>query len=569
MSRSTFFRRITLLVLLALAVYLAGNWRTALFDCDEGWYAEISHEMLVTGNWIVPKYLGEVFPGKPPLTFWCQATCMSVFGANEFSARLPSAVASSVLLAVLGIAIGRAIGFQRAMWTVIILGSSGMLIGLSKMCLIDSVLLLWVASSQLCLYAIYRNRGGWTAVVLFWILVGLALLTKGPAILGYHGGALLALAALDVGKDWRSPGAWWRAVKWWWQARPWVGVPIATGIFGSWAYLVMRREPAFFGMTIGHNWIKPIFVSPIEGHPSFTGFYLLAIWIVWMPWSIFLVGAIANGWRNRGLAPVRFAFAAVIGPWIVIEVVRQKLPHYLLPLFPALAFLTADWLVRVIRNRKAYYKPVMAQVINATWALGIIAGTLVPMLSVWAPFRFANLPWISLVSMMVLGLAWAGVGYWRLHQSRMGLAAGSMAVGSVMCGVLLFSFLLPGFGFVRIPQAVAGFLVEQGAVHRGDAIMLGAGADGYNPPSLAFYQGGTIGDPLDPPPATTSLSDPVKYLNTAAVSDWPKWIVTSREIYEGLSAEKKRAVNVAATFRGLNEGRSDGIVEVVVLKKVE
>jgi 4-amino-4-deoxy-L-arabinose transferase-like glycosyltransferase len=556
-------------VLLAAGVYLAGNWRTALFDCDEGWYAQISREMVLSDNWVVPKYLGQVFAGKPPFAYWCQAACISIFGANEFAARLPSVIASVVLLTILGASIGYMIGFQRAIWTVVILGSSGLFLGLSKMCLVDSVLLLWITCAQLCLYAVYRDRGSWIAVILFWILTGLAILTKGPAVLGYYVGTLAALAALDVGGEWRSVPAWFRAIRWWWRTRPWIGIAIAAGMFGSWAWLVAQREPAFLRSTIGHNWIKPIFVSPIEGHPSFPGFYLLVIWLFWMPWSLFLIGAIGGGWKNRRLAPIRFAFAAVVGPWIVLEMVRQKLPHYLLPMFPALAFLTADWLVRRIRSRPSRASLRLARPINIVWAVGIVAVTLLPMISAWPSFHFIDLPWFGLIAVGLLGLTCAAGGYWLLEKCRFALAAGTMAISTSLVMAILYTFVMPGFGFSRASHLAGDFLKQQGAVHPGDAMMLGDGIEGYAAPSLAFYQGGTIDDPLGGSTAVPSSSGLQQFVKATPMSSWPAWVVTSQAVYNSLPPEDRRMLEVRATFRGLNEGRSNAIVDVVVLHKVQ
>jgi 4-amino-4-deoxy-L-arabinose transferase-like glycosyltransferase len=562
------FKQLLVLVLLAAGVYLAGNRRTALFDCDEGWYAEVSREMVQTHNWVVPKYLGEVFPGKPPVAYWCQAACVSLLGANEFAVRLPSVFASTTLLLILGGSIGYAIGFRRANWTIAILGTSGLFVGLSKMCLVDCVLLLWITSAQLCLYAMYQNRGGRIAVALFWILTGVAFLTKGPAVLGYELGTLGALAALDVGSEWRSLGAWIRAVGWWWRTRPWIGIPITAAILASWGYLVIRREPDFLRLSLGHSWIEPIFISPIENHPSFAGFYLLVVWLFWMPWSLFLIGAMGGGWRNRRLAPSRFAFAAVVGPLVVLEIVRQKLPHYLLPLFPAMAFLTADWLVRRIRARSSAVKPRLARPINIAWGLGIVVLTLLPFVSAWPAFRFTGLPWVALIALALTGIGCAVVGYWLLEKSRLALAAATIAISSAMVWVVLVGFVFPGFGFLRASWLAGDFLGRQGAVHRGDAMMLGDGTEGYATPSLAFYLGGTIADPLGGSTATPSSGDLAKFLSRP-ISDWPKWIVTSQAVYANLPAEKKQGLRCEATFRGVNEGRSGTIVDVVLLRKVE
>ena len=57
---------------------------------------EIAREMLVTGDWVVPRLKGEPHWSKPPLTYWLVAASIAVFGYHEPAARLPSAIAAIV-----------------------------------------------------------------------------------------------------------------------------------------------------------------------------------------------------------------------------------------------------------------------------------------------------------------------------------------------------------------------------------------------------------------------------------------------------------------------------------------
>src|SRR5205814_2494783 len=122
----------------------------------------------------------------------------------------------------------------------------------AKMCVTDAVLLLFVTAAQVCLLALYspspRTRGeGWgegsdakdrtanpkktphpnplpryrergpeaAIAALMWIAIALAGLTKGPVVVGVQLMTMLALAAIDVGREWKSPAAWRRAIRWW------------------------------------------------------------------------------------------------------------------------------------------------------------------------------------------------------------------------------------------------------------------------------------------------------------------------------------------------------------------
>ena len=71
-----------------------------LFDWDEINFAECAREMLLTGDWFRPQIDFQPFWEKPPLFLWMQAVCMSVFGVNEFAARLPNALCGIATLLV-------------------------------------------------------------------------------------------------------------------------------------------------------------------------------------------------------------------------------------------------------------------------------------------------------------------------------------------------------------------------------------------------------------------------------------------------------------------------------------
>src|SRR3982750_1737108 len=120
--------RVGLVIFAALAVYLLGIGRVQLFDRDEPRNAQAARQMLQSGDWVVPRFLDKVRTAKPVLTYWWQAAAMSVIGDNAFAARLPSAVAMTLTLIVIAVALYRGVGPERAMWTVLILATSGLVI---------------------------------------------------------------------------------------------------------------------------------------------------------------------------------------------------------------------------------------------------------------------------------------------------------------------------------------------------------------------------------------------------------------------------------------------------------
>src|SRR4051812_10365276 len=191
-----FLPRAGALIVFAAVVYLAGNGAVALWDGDEPRYAQTSRQMLQSGDWVVPRLYDEPRTAKPPMIYWLQAACMAVLGDNSRAARLPSAVAMSLTLALFAAAVRRLAGPRRAAWAVLVLASSVMVVISAKASTTDSVLLLWVTIAQLCLYEVWRGRGTWTVWVTTGVAVGLAGLTKGPVVLGVMGTTSIALGLL-------------------------------------------------------------------------------------------------------------------------------------------------------------------------------------------------------------------------------------------------------------------------------------------------------------------------------------------------------------------------------------
>ena len=102
--------------------------------------------------------------------------------------------------------------------------------------------------------------------------------------------------------------------------------------------------------SISHDVVNRV-RSGLENHTGPPGYYLATIWPFFLPWSLLLPLAAVVAWKNRRLPVVRFAMAAVLGPWLMFEIVRTKLPHYMLPTYPWLALLVADAIVRCLRGQ--------------------------------------------------------------------------------------------------------------------------------------------------------------------------------------------------------------------------
>ena len=548
MSAAKFWRILLLILSGALLVYLVGNQRVGLWDRDEPRYAECAREMLETGDWVVPKFLTQWRLEKPPLIYWCQAAAMEFMGVTPAAARLPSAIAPIITGIVIALVVRKYAGPRRALWTTFIFCASGLTIGAAKFCNTDSVLTCFVIGGQACLAVMYAESRAhrppplWTAI-LFWALCGLAGLTKGPQVLGMHAVTMLILLLLDVGSRIRQFSAWRDDAAWWRGLRPLIGIPVLVLVVAPWLILIHHRAPGFvaglFKMAGNHA------LTSMDGHGEPPGYHLLLIFGTFFPWSLLLPATIAIAWRNRRLAPVRFAMAAVAGPWLLMEFVRTKLPFYVLPSFGGLSFLAADALIRCARGQyddlkqKAFFATIVAWCIAG---LGLGAG---PWFAILAS---RQLPWQGMIAFSIAAVIYVAIVVFRLMQGRIWRAAVTMGVGSSFLVIMLYTTILPNFDFLRLSQRLAEHL-PHGADIRVAMV-------GYTEPSLAFYQGGGAREKFE------------NYLVKNPPDSWFDWVVIDDTDWRAVDPRRQALLKLVDSEQGIVYAATGKAQTVLVLRKI-
>ena len=130
-----------------------------MWDRDEPWYAQCTREMVQSGDWVVPKFLG-VGMEKPPMVYWCQIGAIKLLGDSAEAVRLPSSIAVLGTAVLLGLMARRFVGARRALWAVFIFCTAGVGIASAKFCITDAVMLFFVAIGQVCLGLLYAAACG-------------------------------------------------------------------------------------------------------------------------------------------------------------------------------------------------------------------------------------------------------------------------------------------------------------------------------------------------------------------------------------------------------------------------
>jgi 4-amino-4-deoxy-L-arabinose transferase-like glycosyltransferase len=169
------------LVLLAIAAYICFYQLGSGFfeNWDEAWYAEVTKQMLNNHNPIVLYWNGKVFLDKTPLNFWFNALSSLIFGLNEFSIRLTSAISGFIIITIVTMHAMRKWGMVPAIAAFSALALNNLFIWRTRTGNLDALASLLV----LLIYFVMISKHRWRLVMLG-ILFGLTYLQK-ASLVGY------------------------------------------------------------------------------------------------------------------------------------------------------------------------------------------------------------------------------------------------------------------------------------------------------------------------------------------------------------------------------------------------
>ncbi|MCA9271617.1 MAG: glycosyltransferase family 39 protein [Phycisphaerales bacterium] len=356
------------LVALCLLCYLPGLFSTPPIDRDEARFAQASRQMLESailpeslqdsalhaGGFAVPLVQDKPRLNKPPLIYWAQSASAFIFSRGDalrdsiWMYRVPSVLgAIGAVLATWWM--GRRMFDERAaLLAGALLATCIAVVFDAHQARSDQLLLGVTAWAMALLWNIirqaHRNKPtGWWRWLMFWIVVGLGVLTKGltPMVV------LLTLIGFCI-----VQGKWWA----WRAAKPMLGFIVIVAVVTPWV-LAVADHVGFDNYTrILHDEVINRGTSAKEGHSGPPGYYFLtaaamfwpagalAIFGVWWGWRRSLsLGPKDARWKERTIRrPAElFLLCWLLPTWIFFEIYSTKLPHYTLPVYPALALLCA------------------------------------------------------------------------------------------------------------------------------------------------------------------------------------------------------------------------------------
>lgn len=389
------------LLLLFLALWLYALGMRTLVPTDEGRYAEMAREMLLSGDWITPRLNGIKYFEKPPLQTWMNAATFAVFGLGEWQARLWTGLSSLIGIALVGYTGHRLYDSRTdsrtSVYAMLVLASSFMWFGLGHINTLDMGLsgMMTLALCALLLaqhdQASATERRNW--MLACWAGMALAVLSKG--LIGVVlPGAVLVLYTV-ASRDWRI----------WQRLHLVAGLLLFFAICTPWFVLVSLKNPEFPHFFFIHEHVDR-FLTKVHKRAGPWYYFMPLLVLGIMPWLAALPQSLARACQRQPQQQFQAQWMLLIWAGFIFfffSYSGSKLPSYILPIFPALALLIARQLV--LDPRKGLVGSVAILVVlgaGGVWlALNMARFSFDPLEN---PYLEAYQPWMLAAS----GLAVAG-----------------------------------------------------------------------------------------------------------------------------------------------------------------
>jgi 4-amino-4-deoxy-L-arabinose transferase-like glycosyltransferase len=475
----THARAVAVLLVVALLSFLPGFFSIPPIDRDEARFAQATKQMLESGDYVDIRFQDEVRYKKPVGIYWLQAAVVKTASALGFERalttiwlyRVPSLV-GAIGAVFLTYWAALALVSRRAAVLAALMMASCVLLGIERLIAkTDAMLLMTVVAAMGALARAYlpgeraheSAAGAWVVPAVFWTALAAGVLLKGPLIVMICALAVIALVAIDRSGRWLLalkpvPGLVWFAL---------LVIPWFLAIIG-------RAGDAFLAESVGQDMLAKVFSSQ-ESHGAPPGYYFVLFWLAFWPGSILAALATPAVWGARYEPATKFLLAWLVPSWLVFELVVTKLPHYVLPLYPAIAILIAG----VVDARALSRRPFL--VLGTIWwfVLPMAAGIAGIVALAVIGRQFGLLVWPVTGAAAVMGFL-----AWRLYAADGAAHSLLRAIAAaILTAIAIFGLIVPSLPQLFPSPALARVLRDSGCAQPS------AAAVGYQEPSLVFLAG--------------------------------------------------------------------------------
>ena len=467
--------------LFSLCLFLPGISALPPVDRDEARFAQASRQMVESGDYVNIRFQDKARHKKPAGVYWLQAASVQVFGTIGSSQiwpyRVPSVLgALGAVLFLFAFARGP-YGRRVAFFAALMLAGSVVLTVEAHLGKADAVLLAAVVVAQGALCRVYlRGTAGepvaLATAIVFWVAQGAAILIKGP--IGPLISALTVIALIIAERR----AAWLKGL------RPLPGLVIAAAIAAPWFIAVsLETGGAFLADALGKDLLAKL-ISVQEGHGAPPGAYSLAMFVSFWPGSLLAFPALVWAWRHRADKRVRYCLAWLGPAWLLFELIPTKLPHYVLPLYPALALICAHAAITGADELARLSRTAVGRGLMALWgAAGLAIGIGIGGVSWWLEGRVTVAGLVPAAGAIVA----VALGLWFAFRDRLVHAVTAATLGAAIVYASALGIVLPAAENLWLSRTAALAVAR----HGNGAAAAGApvAVAGYGEPSIVFLLG--------------------------------------------------------------------------------
>ncbi len=458
-------RAAIVLVVFALLAFLPGFFQLPPIDRDEARYAQATRQMMETGNYLdirfqdTPRYL------QPVGIYWLQAAAAKITGletqAPIWVHRLPSLLGATAAVGLTYWAMLAIVGPAGAFIAGLFMAASILLGMEARLAKTDAVLLATTIGAMGLLARAYLGQTLSTAAaMMFWVALAIGMLIKGPLILLVVVSTTLAL--------W----AWDRSLAWFKALRPKLGIWLFLALILPWfVAIAIVSGGEFFVTAIGQSMLGKVAAGQ-QGHGFPPGYYLLLFWVTFAPAALFAIVAAPWVWNNRNEPAVKFCLAWIIPTWVIFELIVTKLPHYVLPTYPAIAGLIA---LAMLNGRQL--GPLLA------WTL-VVGAALFSVAVAAALYIVEGTVSIAAIAVLLVGVAIYAWGVHRRQSISTTAFAATIAIGAIMVQGATLGLVVPKMESLWLSPRLAAAVKRNAPCATPQVV-----STNYHQPSLVFLVG--------------------------------------------------------------------------------
>lgn len=365
-----------LIIILAIVMMIPFLGLTDFNTKGEPREAVVAYTMLEHGNWILPINNGGDIPYKPPFFHWCIAFFSLFIGhVNEYTSRLPSAV-SLVLMTIGGFVFyAKRKNTQTSLIAAILTLTAFEVHRAGMNCRVDMVNTAFMVGAMYLLYRWWekvKHQLPWLAI----LCMSGATLTKGPV------GIILPCFVMGVFMLTQRENFWgivWRMA---------LTALLSLIIPFCWYYAAyLQGGDEFLHLVKEENIDRFMGKMAYESHENPAWYNLLTLITGWLPYTLLLLFSLfILPWKKfsktRFLENAKKATPLQVFTWLAFLLVlffycipKSKRSVYLLPCYPFMAYLIAEYIVWMMKEKMGALK-VYAGVI-ASLAVILVIATLV------------------------------------------------------------------------------------------------------------------------------------------------------------------------------------------------